>query len=286
VPRTELVEITSDILPQVCAFLAAEIDRGIAAAEFAAAFEPRWAGGPSGFALLADGAVVGALATIRSRRTIRGQLRDVCNLSSWAVAPSFRAFAPALLRKAIAQPGVVFTNFTASAAVAGILRAFRFDEMSTEERVLLPFSRQSNRVATWTADVETIVQALCARGREDAATCVNDHRGTRTRWLLVDFGEESCAIALHLMRAKQVPFAYVLYCSAPHLLGDSLAALRRGSRQMWGWRLVAWPRACFQNAAGTVGVRRPQPVLFKGEDVSAADLDGLYSELTLLPILR
>jgi hypothetical protein len=115
---------------------------------------------------------------------------------------------------------------------------------------------------------------------------VNDHRGTRTKWLLVDFGDETCAFALHLMRAKQVPFAYVLYCSAPHLLVDGLAALRRGSRQMWGWRLVAWPRARFQDAAGTIGVRRPQPVLFKGKDVTAADLDGLYSELTLLPILR
>lgn len=285
-PRTELVEITSDILPQVCTFLAAEIDRGISAAEFAAAFERRWVHGPSGFALLADGVVVGALSTIRSRRTIRGQRRDVCNLSSWAVAPSFRAFAPAMLRKATAEPGVVFTNFTASAAVTDILRAFRFNEMSTEERVLLPFCRQSRRVATWTADLDAIGQRLCVHGREDAATCVNDHRGTRTKWLLVDFGDESCAIALHLMRARKVPFAYVLYCSAPELFVDSLAVLRSVSRQTWGWRLVAWPGTRFPQASGTVAVRRPQPVLFKGEDVTAADLDGLYSELTLLPILR
>ncbi len=282
----EILEITPDLVPEVCEFLAAEIGHGICAAEFPAVFEPRWSPGPLGFALLAHGTVAGALATIRSTRFIGGRRRQVCNLSSWAVASSFRMYAPALLQRAIAQPDTIFTNFTASPPVAEILRAFRFVEVPAEERVQLPFAPRPRRTATWQVDADGIETALRTRGQDEAADIVRDHRATRAKWVLVDTGRGCCALALHLMRVKRLPFAYVLYCSAPQQFVASLGALRQACAKTWGWHLIAWPRALFGTAVGTVPVRRPQPVLFKGNDVKPGELDGLYTELTLLPILR
>ena len=285
-PRVEILEITPDLVSGVSAFLASEIGRGIAAAEFSAAFDRRWAAGPAGYALVSDGGtIVGALATIRSIRQIGGRPRHVCNLSSWAVAQSFRTYALALLRRALEPPETIFTNFTASAAVADILRALRFVEMPVEERVLLPLVPHAPTAASWRVD-DTIETILRARGQDEAADCVRDHRGTRARWVLVEFNDGCGVVALHLMHVRRIPFAYVLYCSAPARFADMLGPVRIGCARSWGWHLIAWPRARFGTASGTVPVRRPQPVFFKGEDVTPAEIDGLYSELTLLPILR
>jgi hypothetical protein len=285
VPRVEILEITPDLVPQVSAFLASEIGRGIAAAEFSAAFGQRWAAGPAGYTLVCDGTIVGALATIRSIRRIDGRLRQVCNLSSWAVAPLFRTYALALLRRAIEPPETIFTNFTASPAVADILRALRFVEMPVEERVLLPLVPHSAKAASWQAD-DTIETVLRARGENETAERVRDHRGTRARWVLVEFADGCGVVALHLIHVKRIPFAYVLYCSIPDRFAEMLDAVRTGCARAWGWHLIAWPRAQFGTATGTVPVRRPQPVFFKGDEVAPAEIDGLYSELTLLPILR
>jgi hypothetical protein len=285
-PRVEIVEIAPILVPQVCAFLAREVGRGISAAEFSAAFERSWAPGPAGFALVAGDAVVGALATIRSERAIRGHQRAFCNLSCWGVAASFRSYAPALLQRAIAQRGVVYTNFTASSSVADVLRAFRFDAMPREERILLPFAPLPRPPAAWTTDVDAIESALGESGDDEAARHVHSHRGTRAKWVLVHHGRDACAFALHAMRVHAVPFAYVLYCSAPHLFTASLRTLRRACRRAWGWHAIAWPQARFGHERGTIAVTRPRPVLFRGDDVTPADLDGLYTELALLPILR
>ena len=285
-PRVEILEISPDLVAEVSTFLAREIGRGISAAEFPAVFERRWAPGPAGYALLGDRRVVGALATIRAARPIRGRTRRFCNLSSIAVAPAYRPYAPALLQHAIGDPDTIVTNFTASAAVAGILRAFRFIEAPSEERVLLPMWPTASHGSTWTVDDIAIEEILRSYGYHDQANCVRDHRGARAKWVLVNFGRDCCAVALHLMRVRRLHFAYVLYCSAPEKFLSAVGAVRQAATKTWGWHLLAWPHARFGSNPGSVGIRRPQPVMFRGDDVTAADIDGLYSELTLLPILR
>ena len=158
--------------------------------------------------------------------------------------------------------------------------------MPDQERVLLPIWHRSSRSVTWTVNLDAIESTLRSRGYDDAANRVRDHRGTRARWILVDFGGECCAIAIHLMRVHYARFGYVLYCSAPERFIDSLGGIRQACMRTWGHRFIAWPAARFGNVAGSISIRRPRPVLFRGSDVTAADLDGLYTELALLPILR
>ena len=285
--HVEIVEITSSLVSDVCTFLARTIHRDITAAEYSPAFDRRWAEGPPGFALIAGQRIVGALATIRSERMICGRARRVCNLSSWAIAPPFRSYGPALLQRAIAARDVVYTNFTASAAVVDVLRAFGFSKAPARERILLPLPARTRRAAHWSVDADAIEATLRRCGRADVAQLIGDHRGTRAKWVLVEHGDTCCAVALQLIHVRFVPFAVVLYCSAPERFRHSLHALQRACRRTWGLHLVAWPEYRFAAAAvPSIAVQRPRPVMFRGEGVEAADLDGLYTELTVLPILR
>jgi len=286
VPRVEIVEIVPPLVPDVCAFLERAIRRDITAAEYSPAFDRRWAEGPAGFALVADQRVVGAIATIQAERMVRGRARHVCNLSSWAIAPAFRSYGPALLQRAIARRDVVYTNFTASAAVVEVLRAFGFSEAPPRERILLPLPVGSRTAARWSVEIDAIADTLRRRGHAEIAQLIGDHRATRAKWVLVEHGDRCSVVALHLMHVRLVPFASVLYCSAPQLFRQSVRTLQRACWRTWGLHLVAWPEYRFGAVAPSIALQRPRPVMFRGADMAPDDLDGLYSELTLLPILR
>ena len=252
----------------------------MSATDFDAVFAARWAAGPRGFALMAGGDVVGALATVRATRATSRGVRDVCNLSSFGVAPAFRSYGAALLSRAVADRSVVYTNFTASAAVVELLRAFGFVALNARERFLLPLAGRSRRATLVTGDaVAAFVEA-----DPSAARAVVDHRGTRTKWVGVEIDGERCAVALHVMRARGIRFAHVLYCSAPERFAASIGPVRHACRRTWDVGLLAWPEWQFAAGGASFAVTRPRPVMVRGEGIRPADVDGLYSELALLPI--
>ena len=252
----------------------------MSATDFHAVFAARWAAGPRGFALMAGGDIVGALATVRAPRTTSRGVRDVCNLSSFAVAPAFRSYGAALLARTVADRGVIYTNFTASAAVVELLRAFGFVALTARERFLLPLAGRSRRATIVTGDaVAAFVEADAA-----AARAVADHQGTRAKWVGVEIDGERCAVAVHVMRAYGIRFAHVLYCSAPHRFGVSIGPARRACRRTWGVGLLAWPEWQFGAGAASFPITRPRPVMVRGDGITPVDIDGLYSELALLPI--
>ena len=280
----EIVEITDEIRPAVARFLERWIAGRVVAADFSAALARRWAPGPAGFAMVADGAIVGALGTIRSTRTIRGRARDCCNLTSFAVDSAFRSLAPSLVRRATACRDVVYTNFTASDAVVELMKAFGFTALPARERILLPWARASVDAAAVTTDADTVAAWLASSDPESAAL-VTDHRDTSVRWVAIDLaGGGRCAMALHRMSARGLPLAHVLYASAPQRFAACAPIAARACRKTWGFALLAWPDWQFGVTPASVGVRRPRPVMIKGEDVAPSDVDALYSELALLPI--
>ena len=284
-----IVEIQPSLEPSVRAYAASAIGRGIAADEFAAALHPPWNHGqkPSGYALLAGDQVVGLILTISARRTIRGRARNVCNFSSWAVDAQYRSYGIPLLVRALKEPETIYTNFTASAAVAKVLQTLKFQSISDRERILLPGSQILQRSAfSATADIDRIEQQLRERGADDIAGLVADHRNTRAVWIGATDGARQIAVAFHLMRVGRLRFAHFLYCSNDEALPAALGAIARAVRRAFGWHLIAWSDYQIRGGGPSIVVHRPRPILYRGVDVGPADLDGLYSELTLLPVLR
>lgn len=281
--HAEIVEISEALRPDVSRFLEHALARRVTAADFSAALARQWAPGPAGFAIISDGAIVGAIGTIRSTRIVRGRSRACCNLTSFAVEPAFRSIAPALLRRATSGRDVIYTNFTASREVVELLETFGFTAFDARERILLPWARAAVPSAAATTDADTVTAWMQA-SMPDVPALVMDHRGTAVRWVAVDLGGERCAIALHRMSAHGVPLAHVLYASAPRLFAACAPIAARACRRAWGVALLAWPEWQFGRAPMSFAVRRPRPVMVKGDDIEPADIDALYSELALLPI--
>jgi len=284
VPAVEIVEIDAALLPAASRFLERRIGRGIKAADFSAALGRRWAAGPIGVALVASGAIVGAIGTIRSRRVVGGRAREFCNLTSLAIDPEFRSLAPALVRRATDNPDAVYTNFTASDSVTELLRAFRFVELEPVERVLLPWASDGRGSASVVVGGDAVERWL--RGRQpEIAELVADHRSTRADWMVIDADGEWIAIALQLMRARGVPLGHVMYASHRTRFAGLAPTVARACRRQFGFRLLAWPAWQYPATGSSVAVRRPRPVLIRGDAIAPSDIDALYSELTLLPIL-
>jgi hypothetical protein len=283
-----IVEIGASLEPSVCAYAASMIGRGMAAADFSVVLHPPWTrASPSGYALLDSERVVGTLLMISAPRTIRGRRRTVCNFSSWAIDPQYRSYSVSLLSRALRVPDAVYTNLTASAPVAKMLRAFGFQAVSDRERVLLPGIPSFRGPAfEATVDAAAIEGQLLARGAADVARLVADHRGTRAKWVSATDGARHVTVAFHLFRHRRIRFAHLLYCSNADALPAALGAIRRAVRRAWGRHLIAWSEYQVPGSGSSVVVRRPRPILYRGDDVGPEDLDGLYSELTLLPILK
>lgn len=278
----EIIEIDDVLLPAVCRFLERSIRRGLSAADFSAALTRRWTAGPIGFALTSRGAVVGALGTVRATRRLHAGPREFCNLTSFAVDAAFRSMAPVLLLRAVRRPGVVYTNFTASATVVPLLRALGFSPLPPRERVLLPWLRRCATAPPMATGADAVAEVVAKQ--PDVARLVADHRSSAVQWIGFEAGDSSCAVALHLMRARGVPLAHVLYASAPDRFVAWAPAVARAVQRAWGRHLLAWPEWQIARASGSVRIKRPRPVMVRGDGVSARDIDGLYSELALLPI--
>jgi len=286
--RTHIVEIDASIEPSVCAFAASAIGRGMSATDFAEALHPPWTRmSPSGYALIDSDRVVGAILTISAQRTIRGRCRNVCNFSSWAVDPQYRSYSVGLLSRALSVPGAIHTNFTASDAVVKVLLTLGFHAISDRERVLVPAILPLRRSAfETTVDADLIEVQLRAKGAADVARLVSDHRRTRAKWVSATDGARHVTVAFHLFRVARVRFAHLLYCSNPDAWPAALGAIRRAVRRAWGHHLIAWSEYLLPHRGPSVALRRPRPILYRGDDVGPEDLDGLYSELTVLPILK
>ena len=129
-----------------------------------------------GFVLEDSGRVVGFLGALYSEREIGGRGHAFCNMRYWAVSPAFRGHSLKLLKQLLAQPGYTFTNFSASAKVAEILRLLRFKELDTGKVVYSPLSRI--RACFGPGRVEVVADADALRPLLGAADqrILDDHR--------------------------------------------------------------------------------------------------------------
>jgi hypothetical protein len=76
-----------------------------------------------GYILAAADEPVGVLLLIFARTIIDGEMKVRCNVSSWYVAPAFRAYAALLVSRALSHKNVTYFNITPSPTTWPILEA-------------------------------------------------------------------------------------------------------------------------------------------------------------------
>lgn len=263
-------------LPAVCAFLHHHLNPKLTVAQWRAGLSPPWESRvPNhGFHLWDGGRVVGAIGALYSRQWIGGRWLDFCNLSSWCVLPEYRPHGLALVGAVLAQPGLHFTNFTASLELLPIFRMLGFREM--DNRLIywpnVPFS------LPWRATTVRLAPREATPGQERQLFLA--HQGfPRVRCCWLGGAGEQALVVYRPRLWHGVGCAEILHLTEPALVLRHMGGLRQ---HLWrqGLRLsrVAqrlWP----DPPVATLPGRDRQPRLFRSRELQEGVISTLYSEL-------
>jgi hypothetical protein len=244
--------------------------------------------GHFGWVLVDGDVVVGFVSTILSERTIRGEVVRLSNTSSWIVRPAYRAHSLALHAKVIADKNVTVTNLSPTAQVLKLLEKLGFTLMDKSERIILPVPT----LTTFTDRCEILTEAGAI---QDALSGENlrffrDHQLPFHRHVLLRTAAGDCYMMMNrslktIGGNARLPFARV------HHIGDPAVFVRHSEklavRVAASLKVVAMivDDRMLQGTAPWHSFMRPggeRKAAFRSKRLTAEDIDGLYTEATLL----
>jgi hypothetical protein len=233
-----------------------------------------------GYLLRAGDEVVGAQLAFYSRRTIRGQALDICNLGAWSVEPKYRFSGVRLLKALLSQDGYHFTDLSPSGNVVPLNERLHFTHLDTTTALSFNTSPLSSRaqVSSDPNVVETFVSD------EDRQVYL-DHRYTAAarHAVLVD-GSRSCYVMFRHDRRRGLPlFVSILHVSDQELLHRHFGAFSRFALLRHGAvATLSELRVVGRQPPLSRIIPRPRPRMFRSTVLTAEDIDYLYSELECL----
>ncbi len=281
--RPDIEPITADSLGEFAEFLHQQLNPALSVDGWQRALSHHWSEEPRpnfGFLLRDQGRIVGGIAALYSSRSIGGQTRKICNITSWCVLEAYRKQSMRLAMALTEQPGWDFTDFSPTEVVGGVLRFLKFTPLDERQTVLLPLPwlLARGRVIAKPGEIEQALQGEALRN-------YLDHKDYP--WLqhaLVGSGSSWCHLIYKRDRFKGLPAARVIHVGAPEVLARhwrrmSLfmlmsgfasvhAETRRAPADMWPTRI----RSGF-NAK-----------VFRSTELRPEDVDYLYSETVAMDL--
>ncbi len=283
----QLEPIRDEDLPAFCAFLHAHLNPSHPADIWADAFRQDWGvDKPNNGFLIRDeaGAIVGGIGAIYAAYPVRGQVTKFCNITSWMVLDAYRTQSMRLAMAVISQPGYVFTDLSPTAVVEQSLKFLKFQPMNEARTVLFNLPAPQQRllgagVVSDPARIETVLDA-------DSLKVYQDHQHFPwLRFLAVGKGRERSLVVYKRATLKHLPSAEIIGFTRPdvflkhlpvlgcHFLLSGMITTRVESRLLPG--KPAWPHTELKGYRNKV---------FRGDGVTEADVQNLYSEYVALDL--
>lgn len=276
-----LLPVSVDDAERVGDFLHAHLNPRVAPGQWGALVTPPWATGSEpdrGFQLVDDRRrVVGTYLRVHSTRGA-GAVR-VCNLAAFCVLPEQRQHALRLVRAVLAPRDQLYTDLSPSGTVPALNERLGFAHLDTTTRLVPNLGAPVRGVA-----LDDAPRALETYLTGEDRVIFEAHRGAAAaRHLLVRAGSGYAYLVYRRDRRKQLGlFASPLHVGgSPEVLRAAWSAvalhlLRRGFPMTLAERRVLG----FVPPGPGRRLARPRPKMFRGG--AAADVDYLYSEMTLL----
>lgn len=233
-----------------------------------------------GFLLRDDGRVVGAHLALYSERVIDGRPQHFCNLGAWVVSESYRASGLRLLRSLLRQKGYTFTDLTPNPNVVNLNTRLGFSALDTTT-VLVPNPFWPVRPRG--VRVIDAADQIDARLSGPIQQIFRDHRTTAAHHVILTDGAQCCYVIYRRERYKRRSvLGMILYVSDANLF-------RRWSAHFYRYLLLKQRILATLVEIRVVGHRPPRSIsvagrtkMYLGDDIDAAHVDYLYSELTCL----
>jgi hypothetical protein len=284
--RTSAVEpkpITDADIWTVAEFMHREMYSGVSSADWQRLMLPPWdfEQPNHGYLLRENGRVVGAYLALYSARVIDGHPRRICNLGAWCVAEEHRASGLRLLRSLLRQRGYTFTDLTPSETVVALNTRLGFTRLDTSTAVVpnTPWPLRSMGVRV--IDSPNEIPGLLS-GRDQ--TIYRDHAETAVQHVVLTKGDLRCYVMFRRVRRRRLRlFAYVLYVGNADVFQECAPHFYRYLLLQHGMvATLAETRVVGHRPKGAV-MMAGSPKMYLSEDLDAAQVDYLYSELTCRP---
>jgi acetoacetyl-CoA synthetase len=295
-PKYRIREVVAGDIDFLCDFLHSGFGGSrITAEAWRALFDYTWrpAGSSLGYVMTAGNEIVGFIGTVCAQREIRGKTGIVCNRTSWYVRPEHRgAGALALFMASLRDRALSYTDFTPSDVTVQMLRRTGFMPLSQRRHVLPALSNLGTllgRRPFISFDPTTVRARLDAGQRR----IFDDHSPYGCLHGVVAEGDDYAYIvtkrrvwrlpgwARPATGGVGVPYSMILHCSVPGILERHLERIKLA--------ILARQRTVGIVADGGMFRRAPKGfskrarTFYRSAVFAPGDLDGLYSELVLLP---
>ncbi len=275
--RPAIEAITAESLDEFSEFLHQHLNAQMTPTEWRRALSHHWGDEPRpnfGFMLREDGRIVGGIGALYATRPIGGQMRRICNITSWCVLESHRKQSMRLAMALTGQPGWDFTDFSPTEVVGGVLRFLKFSSLDERQSVLLPLPwlLAHGEARDRTEEIETRL----------TGEALQNYRGHKDfpwlRHLVVGSGSEWCHVIYKRADFKSLPAARVLHLSRPDLLS---LYWRRLANTMF-WRGFASLHMDTRSAPAGLWPMRIRSgfnaKVYRSDDLRPEEIDYLYSE--------
>jgi hypothetical protein len=269
-------------LPSVASYLSSRFRGEGGANRYRRFFEYPWLSDrPNiGFLLEDAGQVRGFVGAIYSRRTIRGEMHQLCNLNSWSVDEEHRRLSLLLVKRLIDQPGYTVTCFSPSEKVTGLLAFFKFKTWTSEKVLLTPINGLRSALRSPRVRVLTPGRGLEEELDDVERGIYEDHRSYRCGHMLLVRGDRRSYVVTVRRGRGQRAFADVLYASDPALLVESIAHTHWPLFRAHGTFVTGVDRRFVKELPPAVYVYRGlRPIQYLTRSLDLTDIDTLYSEL-------
>jgi hypothetical protein len=281
----ELSPITDADVPMVADFLHENLNHRVPRSAWVRALRLPWkVEAPNhGFQLRKAGTVVGAYLAFYAERSVGGRQELFCNLGAWCVLPSHRFHSLRLLKALLAQDGYHFTDLSPSGSVVplNVRMGFAFLDTTTALIPNLPWPTVPGRTRI-SSDSRVIERALAGPELE----LYRDHAdAAAARHLVISRGGRTCYVMFRRDRRKNFPlFASILHVGNPELFAQSWRDVSRYLLLRHGVPCtLAELRVVGRVPPWAVRLSSGRPKMFRSQQLEAAQIDNLYSELTCVP---
>lgn len=237
-----------------------------------------------GYMLVDGDKVVGFLNFNFSTRVINNEIQKFCNLGSWIVKKEYRSEAVLLLLAALKLKEYTITDFTPSREAYLTLKKFRFKDIETDIKIILPVPIVD--FLTQRLSVEFDRNIIKNYLDEKDLKIYYDHFKFKNIYLLIRSKDESCYIIINKTRRKRLAFGRIHYVSNMDIF---LKCINKVNMKIC-WHLKVCGLLIDERYLGenkmrySVTIKRRYPSLFKSEVLEKDNIDTLYSELLILDL--
>jgi acetoacetyl-CoA synthetase len=295
-PTIQIRAVIPGDIEFLCGFLQSGFRRSrIPAAVWRALFDYDWSppGSNLGFVITVDGGIVGFIGTICAQRQVGDKSAIVCNCTSWYVRPEHRNLAVALLMTAHRDRSLSYTNLTPNEITSQMLRRMGFVTLS-KRRLFLPVLFNPETLLVSPPSVSFDPKTVYALLDEQQRRIFNEHSAYDCLQGVVADGTDYAYLVAKrrlwrpgrlaglLSRSVGIPYSMILYCSAPLILARHLERINMTLTIRQKTLGLVADSTLFRTPPR--GFHRKGRALYRSSVFEPRDLDGLYSELVLLPL--